>query len=294
MGGQLVEVFKDSALSLPPLTSTLARRMMERTRIYTALKGVRGRPPVDLVALEQLVVRFSELVVEQRFIQELDINPLIASFPPFPRWAETGLLALDARVIVYPQEVTREQLPRLAIRPYPLKYVGEWTTPDGKTLTIRPIRPEDEPMMVEYHKKLSERTVYMRYLHPMALDARISHERLSRIVFIDYNREMALVAEYQNPQTGQSEIVAVGRLTKIAGSSDAEYSILITDEFQGQGLGTELLRRLIQVGRDDRVKRIVAYISNENHAMQKVSKRLGFELHRSPDDPGIVEAELVL
>ena len=120
-GGQLVEVFQDRALALPPLNTTLARRMMEQTRIYTALKGVRGRPPVDLAALEQLLVRFSQLVVEQRWIKEIDINPLLAS--------PDGLLALDARVIVHGPDVRAEDLPRPAIRPYPTQYVDAVDAP---------------------------------------------------------------------------------------------------------------------------------------------------------------------
>jgi acetyltransferase len=286
LGGQLVEVFKDRALGLPPLNSTLARRMMERTKIFTALQGVRGRPPVDLDALALLMVRFSEIVVEQRRIKEIDINPLLVS--------HERMIALDARVILYDKDMGPEALPQLAIRPYPLKYVEQWTAKDSTPLTIRPIRPEDEPLMVEFHKQVSERSVYLRYLHPMALDTRIAHDRLSRIVFIDYDREMALVGEYQNPETGKTEIVGVGRLSKIYGTTDAEYSILIVDAWHGKGLGSEFLKLLIQIGRDEGLKRIIAYISPDNHAMQKVSRRLGFSLHRDPDDPTIVEAELVL
>lgn len=286
LGGQLVEVFKDRALGLPPLNTTLARRMMERTKIYTALLGVRGRDPVDIEALAQLMVRFSEIVVEQPWIKEIDINPLLVS--------PERMIALDARVILYDRGVTPEQLPRLAIRPYPLKYVEHWVAKDGTKLTIRPIRPEDEPLMVEYHKQVSERSVYLRYLHPMALDTRIAHDRLSRIVFIDYDREMALAAEYQNPETGKREIVGIGRLSKIYGTADAEFSILIVDHLHGRGLGSELLKQLIQIGRDENLHRIIAYISPDNLAMQKVSKALGFTLHRSVDDPTIVEAELVL
>ena len=115
-GGQLVEVFKDRALALPPLNTTLARRMMEQTKIYKALKGVRGRKPVDIAALEMLLVRFSQLVVEQRWIKEIDINPLLAS--------PDGLIALDARVVVHGPEVTADQLPKTAIRPYPTRYVS--------------------------------------------------------------------------------------------------------------------------------------------------------------------------
>src|SRR5580698_2355007 len=136
-GGQLVEVYKDRAVGLPPLNTTLARRMMERTKILTALKGVRGRKPVDLTALERLIVRFSYLVTEQSWIQEIDINPLLAS--------PDGLLALDARVVLHPADL--KAAPRPAIRPYPTQYVQPWALPDGTQLLIRPIRPEDEPRM---------------------------------------------------------------------------------------------------------------------------------------------------
>src|ERR1700684_4642670 len=134
-GGQLVEVYRDHALALPPLNTTLAQRMMEQTRIFTALKGVRGRKPVDMAELEQLLVRFSQLVLEQPWISEIDINPLLAS--------PERMLALDARVVLYGQEVTADQLPRLAIRPYPIQYVRPWTLKNGTPVVIRPIRPED-------------------------------------------------------------------------------------------------------------------------------------------------------
>ncbi len=131
-GGQLVEVFKDSALALPPLNSTLARRMMEQTKILKALKGVRGRKPIDLAALEELLVRFSQLVVEQRWIKEIDINPLLAS--------PDRLLALDARVVVFGPEMTEDKLPTSAIRPYPIHLVSDWTMKDG-TSVVDPADP---------------------------------------------------------------------------------------------------------------------------------------------------------
>jgi acetyltransferase len=278
-GGQLVEVYTDRALGLPPLNTTLARRMMEQTRIYTALKGVRGRPPVDLVALEQLLVKFSQLVVEQRWIKEIDINPLLAS--------PERLVALDARVVVHPADVGEDELPRLAIRPYPTQYVSPWTMKDGTPVAIRPIRPEDEPLIVKFHETLSERSVYMRYFHPMKLGQRIAHERLTRICFIDYDREMALVVEHKDPQTGEPEILGVGRLSKVHGTNDAEFAILISDQAQGQGLGSELLRRLVQIGRDEKLSRITADIIPENIEMQRVAQKIGFRLHRTIEDPTV-------
>ena len=156
-GGQLVEVFKDRALALPPLTTTLARRMMQRTLIYTALKGVRGRPPADLEGLEQLLVKFSWLVTEQRWIKEIDINPLIISYDPAS--GQPPMVALDARVVVYGPETAEADLPRLAIVPYPSQYIQPFTARSGEALTLRPIRPEDQPLMVKFPGRLSERSV---------------------------------------------------------------------------------------------------------------------------------------
>ena len=244
-GGQLVELLKDRALALPPLNTTLARRMMERTRIFQALKGIRGRRPVDLGALERLLVRFSRLVVEQPRIKEIDINPLLA--------APERLIALDARVVLHGAEVDADRLPRPAIRPYPTQYVAPWTAKNGLTVTIRPIRPEDEPLLVRFHEKLSEDTVYLRFFQSLKLSRRIAHERLTRICFIDYDREMALVADYKDPQTGEHEIIAMGRLSRLYGTDEAEFSLEVRDGFQRRGLGTEILRRLVAIGRDEQI-----------------------------------------
>jgi acetyltransferase len=283
-GGQLVEVFQDRALGLPPLNSTLARRMMEQTRIYTALKGVRGRKPVPLDELEQLMVRFSYLVAEQRWIKEIDINPLLAS--------ERALIALDARVVLHPVHISEAELPRTAITPYPVEYVAPWTLHDGTDVLIRPIRPEDEPLLVEFHHTLSEQSVYQRYFHPFPLSERIAHERLTRIAFINYEREMALVAERRD-EAYKPHIIGVGRLIKLRGGKEAEFAILISDEYQHQGLGTELLSRLVAIGRREGVKRIIADILPDNAAMIRVSEQVGFTCRYSAED-GVVKAELVL
>ncbi len=284
-GGQLVEVFKDRALALPPLTTTLARRMMEQTVIFKALKGVRGRLPVDLAALEQLMVRFSQLIVEQRFIKEIDINPLLAS--------PDRLLALDARVVVYPADVQRDQLPRLAVRAYPRQYVKTWTMQDGMPVTFRPIRPEDEPLLIKFHETLSDRSVYMRYLHPMLLSQRVTHERLVRICFVDYEREIALVAEEVDAQTSEHNVAAVGRLTKLHGLDEARFTMLVSDRFQGRGLGKELLRELLDVARAEKLTKVHARISPDNVAMQKICRELGFTL-KQDESSVMVNAEIAL
>jgi len=281
-GGQLVEVFKDRSLALPPLNTTLARRMMEQTKIYKALKGVRGRRPVSLTDLENLLVRFSALVAEQRWIKEIDINPLLAS--------PDGLIALDARVVVHGPGVRLEQIPKTAVRAYPTRYVAHWTMKDGTPVTIRPIRPEDEPAMVRFHETLSERSVYLRYFHLMNFEQRTTHERLTRICFIDYDREMALVAVRRNPETGESEILGVGRLMKIHGTNDGEIAALISDQWQGRGLGKELLARLLIVGADEKMSRLKADILPDNRDIQRVCEKLGFSLKHSLDDE-VVHAE---
>ncbi len=284
-GGQLVEVFRDRALSLPPLNTTLARRMMEQTTIHKALLGVRGRAPVDLDALAGLLVQFSQLVVEQRWIKEIDINPLLAS----P--GNAGIIALDARIVLHAADVAEAQLPRLAIRPYPVKYVSAWTSKGGMAVTIRPIRPEDEPLMVQFHATLSEESVYTRYFHYIQYNQRVAHERLTRLCFIDYDREMALVVERPDPKTGEHTILAIGRLSKLHQTAEAEFAILVSDAYQGHGFGGELLRRLVQIGRDEKLQRIVATILAENVAMQHVSRKIGFTLTR---DDSELHAELDL
>lgn len=284
-GGQLVEVYQDRALALPPLTSILARRMMEQTRVFTALNGVRGRSPVDLLALEQLLVRFSCLVIEQRWIKEIDVNPLLAS--------PQRLLALDARVVLHGGEISAEQLPRLAIRPYPTQYVRPWELRDGTPVTLRPIRPEDEPLMAKFHETLSQRSVYYRWLHLLNLSYLVAHEELIRMCFIDYDREMMLVADYNNPQTGQNEIIGVGSLIKEHSANSAEVALLVTDRFQRKGLGTELLRQLIQFGRDEKLQRLSGDILAENQGMQVVCRKLGFRLQYAPEER-LVSVELEL
>jgi len=279
MGGQLVEVFKDRALGLPPLNTTLARRMMERTHILTALKGVRGRPPVDVAAVEQLLVRFSHLVVEQLWIKEIDINPLLAS--------PQHLLALDARIIVHGPDVGEAEIPRPAIRPYPVKYISPWTANDGTLLTLRPIRPEDEPLLAKFHGTLSERSISRRYFHAIALSARTAHERLTRICFIDYNREMVLVADRAVSGTGEHEIVGVGRLSKVRGTQEAEFALLISDRFQGHGLGTAFLSRLVQIGHDEKLDRISGDILSDNIEMKHICEKLGFRLTYTMGDSAI-------
>ena len=280
-GGELVEVYRDRALALPPLNSTLAQRMMEQTRIFHALGGVRGRKPVDLVGLELLLVRFSRLIAEIPAIRESDLNPILAG--------PEQLLALDARFVLHPPEVSEAELPRPGIRPYPVQYVGPWKMKDGTQVTIRPIRPEDETLMPEFHRAVSERSVYFRYFHAAKLDQRVAHERLLRMCFLDYDREIALLADPENPPG----ILAIGRMSKLHGQNAAEIAVLVRDQYQRQGLGLELARRLVQIARDEHLRTLHAYMLQENIEMQALVKKVGFHI-TTTDDPSVVLGTLAL
>jgi acetyltransferase len=256
---------------------------MEQTRIHGALKGVRGMGPADLEGLEQLLVRVSQLVLDHPAISALDVNPLLVA----PRGSARPLVALDARILLVGGEGAVCTAPRPAIRPYPAEYVRQWTLRDGSTVTIRPIRPEDEPLLVAFHRTLSEESVYLRYFHMMSLSARIAHERLIRICFTDYAREMALVVDRRDPDTGAHVVLAVARLSRVHGRNQAEFSMLVSDPHQHQGLGTELLRLLLEIGRDEGLERITAEVLHENRAMQRVCEKVGFTLRATPE---VVEA----
>jgi acetyltransferase len=274
-GGQLVEVYRDRALALPPLNTTLALRLMELTRVYTALEGVRGRKAVNLEALKATLVAFSELVVELPRIAEIDINPLVVS--------SDKLLALDARVLLADPKIKDANLPRAAIRPYPSQYVSRWKMKGGSPVVIRPIRPEDEPQMVGFHESLSDESVYLRYFHMAQLSTRVAHERLIRKCFIDYDREMALVAELTDPRTGSTCIAAVARLSRVPSLEEAEIGVIVADKFQHQGLGAELIKKLVEIARIEKIKRVVADFHSENSAIRHLAKHGGATVTRTSD-----------
>jgi acetyltransferase len=209
------------------------------------------------------------LVIEQRWIKEIDINPLLVS--------SKKIVALDARVVLHDPQTREADLPRSPIRPYPSEYVITRQI-GGVEVTIRAIRPEDEPLMVKFHKTLSERSVHLRYFGLVSLERRVMHERLRRVCFIDYDRELALVADLKNPD-GTHQILGVGRLIKEHGRNEAEFAVLISDPWQGKGFGSELLKLLVQVGRKEGLRKIIGHISPENTTMKSVSEQVGFSVH---------------
>lgn len=274
-GGSLVEVFRDRAVALPPLNPMLAQRLMEQTRIYKALKGSGLQQPVDLARLAQVLTRFSRLVLDHPRIKEIDINPILVG-PDI-------LLALDAAVILHDEPVADEALPKPVIRPYPSEYISQIEV-KGAPLTLRPIRPEDEPLMVKLHESLSDDTVYYRFLVPVPLSVRVRHETLASTCSIDYGEDMGIVAERIHPESGEPEIIAVGRLSRIHGSKTAEFAIVVCDHCQGLGLGRILLQRLLDIGRAEGHEQIIGNILPENRRMIDLCIKLGFKIFKRPGE----------
>jgi acetyltransferase len=280
-GGVLVEVFQDRALALPPLTRTLARRLMERTQIYHALQGVRGRQPVDLEALETLLVRFGQLVADFLDIGAIDINPLLAG--------PGQLVALDARVVLVPPDLPPDERPRLAIRPYPNQLTAPFRLTDGMEVTVRAIRPEDEPLLIAFHAGHSPHTIRMRFF---SMVKTLSRDSLIRLCHLDYDRELALVA-VRRDEAGAPQLLGVSRYYLHPGLATAEFAVVVGDAWQGKGLGWHLMRRLIEAAQERGVRRVVGQVLAENVPMLQLVRDLGFAV-RPTDDPGVLEATLDL
>lgn len=277
-GGELVEIYKDRALGLPPLNTTLVKRLMQRTNIFKALQGVRGKKAVSLDKLEEVIIRFSRFIVEQPRVKECDINPLIAS--------PEGIIALDARIVLHDFSIPNDALPKPAIRPYPIQYLSRSTLKNGISIILRPVRPEDEPLLVAFHNELSEETVRQRYFGFVSLQKRITHERLIRICHTDYDREILLIAETQEPR----EIIAASRINKIYGTSDGELKMVIIDRFQRQGLGRKLMEHSLVIASQEKFDRLHAQILKDNIGMLHLCEDFGFKLEKSSKNPAIINA----
>jgi acetyltransferase len=273
--------YGDAVIGLPPLNATLARLMLEQGNFYNAI-GELDSTLLD--KLQALVVRFSELIVEQRWIKEFEINPLTIH--------RGQVIATASRCELHGTQVADDELPRPAIRPYPVQYVSAWTMKNGGQVNIRPIRAEDEPLMVKFHEGLSDESVYLRYFQQVKLSVRTAHERLARVCFLDYDREIGLLAEYSDPSTNDTRVVAIGTLQKMFPKSEGEVAVLVSDGFHGQGLGKELIARLVSFARDERLQVVYATTMAENYAMTAIFRRLGFQL--STDEDQLVTAKLFL
>ena len=269
-GGTLVEVLQDRALALPPINRALARRLIERTQIYKALQGTRGKPPINFDALETLLVRFSQLLCDCPELLEVDMNPVLAS-------AER-VIALDARVVLTAADLPAEERPRLAIRPYPDQYTGQFQLSDGTEVLIRAIRPEDEPLVLELHASHSERTIRMRFF---GMVKQLSRDSLIRLCHLDYDRAMALVAEFRDAE-GRPHLCGVSRYYLDPASRKAEFAIVVGDPWQGKGLGYHLMSRLVDAAKQNGAVQLVGTVLRENDAMLNLMREMGFT--QGPDE----------
>ncbi len=274
-GGKMSNILRDHALGLPPLTTALAQRMIERTRVWKALGQLTEQEKNRLCELQGMLVRLSQLIVQQPVIKELEINPILAT--------ESNLVALDARISIHPDITPLDQLPKPAIRPYPVQYTWEEKTRSGQPLLIRPIRPEDEPLIVDFHKKLSEETIYRRYFFQHKLTRRTSHERLRRTCFLDFDREIALGAFIEDPVQGRA-VTAVGRLSRNRTGDSAELAIVVADPYQSLGIGTTLMKHLMDVARAEKISLVEGTMLPGNIHMQHLFNKLGFTIEPADDD----------
>jgi acetyltransferase len=269
MGGVAAELFRDRALGLPPLNERLAWRMLTSLRSWPLLEGYRGRPGANLELLLETLIRFSYLVAELPEIRELDINPLLVT----PR----EVVALDARIAVDEEVVERPGLKpysHLVIRPYPESFAREKKLPDGTSVLLRPIRPEDEPLWSALLESTSNESLLQRFRQLV----RRSHELAARFCFIDYDREMAIVAEVSH--AGERELAGVGRLVADPDHRTAEYAVLVTDRWQGRGLGALLTEYCVDLAPAWGVTEIVAYTTAVNMRALKIFHKLGFQIER--------------
>ena len=279
-GGTEVEVVNDKALGLPALNMHLALEMMSRTRIYRLLKGYRGIPSVDLGAIALSLIKIAQAAIDHPEIVELDINPLLAD--------EFGVLALDARIRVAKPEVAGAE--RLAIRPYPNELEENVPLGDGRTLLLRPIRPEDEPSLQATFSQLSPEEIRLRFFVPMKT---LSHITAARFTQIDYDREMALILTDPGI-AGQTEIYGVVSIFADPDNERAEYAIIVRGDMTGMGLGVLLMRLIIDYAKSRGIKEIFGDVLRENSTMLKLCQALKFTRSTLPDEPEIVRVSLTL
>lgn len=272
-GGIATEIFRDFSIGLPPLNQVLARRLMEETKIYNSLMhGMRGRAPADLKKLEEIIVRFSNLIVDFPEIKEADINPLIIN--------EDSIFAVDFRILLDSKYVdSPEPYRHLVITPYPTKYIRPWRLRDGREVLLRPIKPEDEPLEYELIKGLSEETSRFRFFQVVK---EVTHEMLVRFCNIDYDREIAIIAEYN--QDGKRRNVGVGRLIIEPDRKRGEFAVLVADDFQGKGLGTKLTDMIIEIALEKGLSSIYGVVLPENAKMIGLCKKLGFDIKHKGDE----------
>jgi len=268
LGGIMTEVLKDHAVALPPMNRLLARRLIEGTRVYKLLQGYRNRPPADLLLLEEILIRLSQLVTDFPEITELDINPLILD--------QDGACAVDCRMLLQPAD--RPSPKHLVISPYPNQYEKTLVSRGGIPLLVRPIKPEDAPLLKDLFQVLSTRSIYYRFFRPLK---EIPADLLVRFTQIDYDRDVALVAIDQG-KTGE-RMMGVSRLVGDPDGIEAEFAVLVGDPWQGQGVGAALLESCLAIAREKGFQSIWGIALAENTQMLELGRALGFEIKYEPE-----------
>jgi len=277
MGGTSAELLKDTVLEFPPLNENLARRMIESLKIYPLMDGYRGRPKGKIDKLIEVLIRLSYFAADFPEVFELDINPLLVT--------PENAIALDARIAMDKKLISPDDKPysHLALRPYPEEYVNVTSLPDGTEVTLRPIKPEDEPMWFDLLGSCSRESIYMRFRY--FFDWR-THEVASRYCFNDYDREIAIVAEIR--EEGKRRLLGVGRLVADPDHDTVEYAVLVADKWQNRKLGSLLTDYCIEVAKNWGLKKIVAQTTTDNPRMIAVFERRGFKV-RYYDNSDIVD-----
>jgi len=271
MGGTGAELFKDRTIGFPPLNERLAFQMIESLKIYPLLKGYRGKPPVNIEKLIEILIRLSYLAADYPEIAELDINPLLIS--------QSGAIALDARIVVNSELLNVPQKPyeHLAMKPYPEEYIKETKLPDGTEVLFRPIKPEDEPLWMELLGTCSKESIYSRFRYFFQWQ---SHEVATRYCYIDYDREIAIVAEIKDGD--KKKLIGVGRLIADPDHETVEYAILISDLWQNRDIGGILTDYCFEIAKHWGLKKIVAQTTADNQRMISVFQKRGFEIEVDP------------
>jgi len=268
MGGIYTEVLADRAIAFPPLNRLLARRLMQQTRVYRLLEGYRGTPPADLEGLETLLIRLAQLVTDIAEIEEIDINPLFVK-------GDT-LCALDARVLLKPAALPGPL--HLVISPYPAQDETHLKTAAGVDIFVRPIRPEDAPLLEAFFDSLSPRSVYLRFYTPLKS---LPPYMLARFTQIDYDREIALVAL---PEAHADEtLLGVARVINEANQKRAEFSVVVGDAWQGKGIGAALLKRCLDIAGERGLENVWGLVLAGNTQMLALGRKMGFTLKKVPD-----------
>jgi len=279
MGGIYTEILHDREIGLPPLNLLLVRRLMEKTRVYRLLKGYRNRPPADMELLQETILRLAQLVVDFPEIAELDMNPVIVT--------DGKPQVVDARIVLEATDISSPL--HLVISPYPEQYESHEVTLAGLSVFIRPIRPEDAPLLVELFDTLSPTSIYYRFFGTLK---GLPHSMLVRFTQVDYDREIDMVA-LEKANGDKERMVATARVISDPDGKRAEFAILVGDPWQGKGVGARLLERCLAIAKERGIETVWGIVLPENTGMLALARKLGFKVSKS-DDPGELEVTIDL